>query len=134
MGKLTEPNYGILKITQNGSIDLSVTTGAFYIAKNTQNELILKKNFNWFSVSDQMPEEVVIRKPTVSIDLPVVLLENEWPNLVETNSLLAKELMERYQKNNFKIWTKPFDKIFLLQLSKKFVPKKIRQCNSNINA
>lgn len=137
LGKLTEPNYGIFKITQNGSIDLSVTTGAFYIAKNTKDELILKKNLNWFLVSDQMPEEVVIRKPIDTIDLQVVLLENEWPNLVETNSLLAKELMERYQKNNFKIWTKPFDKIFLLQLSKKFVnnegPELLKYLRKNLN-
>ncbi|MGZ3808597.1 MAG: ABC transporter substrate-binding protein, partial [Bacteriovorax sp.] len=137
LGKLTEPNYGVLKINKDGGIDLSVTTGAFFITKNTQNELILKKNQNWFLASDQMPDEVIIRKPTDAIDLQVVLLENEWPNLVETNSLLAKNLMERYQKNNFKIWTRPFDKIFLLQLSKTFVnnegPELLKYLRKNLN-
>lgn len=137
LGKLTEPNYGILKTTQDGKIDLSVTTGAFFITKNTQDELILKKNPNWFLASDQMAEIIVIRKPTDSIDLQVVLFENEWPNLVETNSLLAKDLMERYQKNNFKIWTKPFDKIFLFQLSKNFVnnegPELLKYLRENLN-
>jgi peptide/nickel transport system substrate-binding protein len=137
LGKLTEPNYGILKIRHDGSIDLSITTGAFFVVKNTQDELILKKNPNWILMSDLMPEEVVIKKPTDSTDLQTVLLENEWPNLVETNSLLSKELMERYQKNNFKIWTRPFDKIFLFQLSKNFVnnegPELLKYLRKNLN-
>ena len=137
LGKLTEPNYGILKITKNGSIDLSVTTGPFFVTKNTQDELILKKNQNWFLVSDQMPEEIVIRKPTESTDSQTVLLENEWPNLIETNSLLPKDLMERYQKNNYKVWTRPFDKIFLIQLSKNFVsnegPELLKYLRKNLN-
>lgn len=72
LGKLTEPNYGILKITQDGKIDLSVTTGAFCLIKNTQEELILKKNSNWFLASAQMPEEVVIKKPSDDTDLQTV--------------------------------------------------------------
>jgi MarR-like DNA-binding transcriptional regulator SgrR of sgrS sRNA len=137
LGKLTEPNYGILKITKDGSIDLSTTTGAFFIAKNTQDELILKKNPNWFLTSDLMPEEVIIKKPSESTDLQNVLLENEWPNLVETTSLLSKDLMDRYQKNNFKKWTRPFDKIFLFQLSKNFVknegPELLKYLRKNLN-
>jgi len=137
LGKLTEPNYGILKITQDGKIDLSVTTGAFFLTKNTQEELILKKNSNWFLASEQMPREVVIKKPSDDTDLQTVLLENEWPNLIETTSLLSKELMERYQKNNFKTWTRPFDKIFYFQLSKNFVqnegPELVKYLRKNLN-
>lgn len=64
-------------------------------------------------------------------------MENEWPNLIETTSLLSKELTERYQKNNFKTWTRPFDKIFYFQLSKNFVnnegPELIKYLRKNLN-
>ncbi len=123
LGKLTEPNFGVLKINSDGKIDLSVTTGAFFVSKNTQDELILKKNPNWFMTSNETPDEIVIRKPSDIIDLQTVLFENEWPNLVETNSLLSKSLMGKYKENGFEVWSRPLDKIFLLHLSKSFVNK-----------
>jgi MarR-like DNA-binding transcriptional regulator SgrR of sgrS sRNA len=121
LGKLTEPNFGILKIENGGHINLAVSTGPFFLASQTDKELILKKNANWFSANGSMADEVVIRKPSNDVDLQNVLIREDWPNLVEANSLLSKELMDHYKGNHFEIWTRPLDKIFLLQLSKYFV-------------
>ena len=121
LGKLTEPNYGISKVKADGKIDLGTSSGAFYLTKNTSSEIVLKKNPHWVFVRENMPEEIIIRKPQEKVDLQTVMLEEEWPNLVEVNSLLSGELLNRYKANHFEIWTRPMDKIFLLQLSKNFV-------------
>lgn len=137
LGKLTEPNYGILKITAKGEVDTSVTTGAFYLAKNTKDELVLKKNIHWHFASAEMPDEIIIRRPDSSINLPEVLLTDKWANLIEVNSLLSKELMDRYQMEKFEVWTRPLDKVFLLQLSNKSAkgdgPALIRYLNAKLN-
>lgn len=119
LGKLTEPNYGILKIKADGKPDVSITTGAFYISTGTANELTLKKNPYWYFVNGEMPDEVVIKRPDSAVDASNILLESAWPNLMEVNSLLSKDLMDRYVSENFEIWTRPLDKVFLIQLSNK---------------
>lgn len=129
LGKLTEPNYGILKVgspnnkndKNNVSIDLSVSTGAFYLAKNTKNELILERNSHWFAFSKEVPQEIVIRKPPEKMDVQRVLLEDPWPNLIETTSLVSTDTMSAYKKGGYKIWTRPLDKLLLLQVSRKLV-------------
>jgi len=137
LGKLTEPNYGVLKINSQGKIDASVTTGPFYLAKNTSEELVLKKNPHWYLANQEMPDEVVIRRPDANLNLSEVLLSDSWANLVEVNSLLTKDLMDLYRKDNFELWTRPLDKVFLIQLSNKSAkndgPALIRYLSAKLN-
>ncbi|MGE4107754.1 MAG: ABC transporter substrate-binding protein [Bacteriovoracia bacterium] len=121
LGKLTEPNFGVLKVKADGNVDLSTTTGAFYLSKDTNAELVLKRNPQWIFGNDKMPEEIIIRKPEGTLDLQKVMLEDSWANLVEVNSLIPGDLLSTYKSKKYEVWTRPLDKIFLLQLSKNFV-------------
>lgn len=121
LGKLTEPNYGVLKTKKNDEIDLTVSSGPFYVSKASVDEIILKKNANWFHSNNEMALEVIIRKPLKGSDFQKILLEDSWPNLIETSSLISSEILTKYKANNYTVWTRPLDKVFNFQLSNKFV-------------
>lgn len=118
LGKLTEPNYGVLKITDSGELDLTKTTGPFYIEKQTESGLTLKRNPNWFHANTEMPEEVVIRRPGNDFDSETILLKDSWANMIETSSMIRAENLAQYEKGHFQIWKRPLDKMGLFQLSK----------------
>jgi MarR-like DNA-binding transcriptional regulator SgrR of sgrS sRNA len=137
LGKLTEPNYGILKIGPGGMPDSSVTTGAFYLSQTTASELTLKKNPHWYLANDNMPDEVIIKRPDPAVDLSQVLLNDSWANLAEVSSLVPKELMDRYRAENFQVWTRPLDKVLLIQLSNRSAkadgPALLRYLNAKLD-
>jgi len=58
LGKLTEPNYGILSSIDARSISLSVTSGPFYLNSGTKDELVLKRNAHWSQYSSALAEQV----------------------------------------------------------------------------
>lgn len=118
LGKLTEPNYGVLRVNSEGRIDLSVSVGPFYLKKASPDELVLGANRNWKNYASEMPEEVVIRKPPAGMNPQTVLLENEWPNLSETSSLLPETTLDNYRKGRYSVWKRPFDKVTVLSLGK----------------
>ena len=118
IGKLTEPNYGVLKVTNPGEIDLNVTTGPFYIEKQDKDGLTLKRNPNWYHANTEMPEEVVIRRPGSDFDSETILLKDSWANLIETSSMIRAESLAAYQKGHFQIWKRPLDKMGVFQLGK----------------
>ncbi len=117
LGKLTEPNYGILKVKPDGTLNLAVTTGAFFLEQDSSISLILKKNPHWFLASNEMPDEVLIKKPGDSINWQTVLLSDSWVNFIETSSLTPSEIINRYRSEKFEVWTRPVDKLFMVQLS-----------------
>ncbi len=117
--KLTEPNYGILKVQPNGEINLSVSTGAFYLSSGSHEELILKRNPNWHNFSDGVAEEVIIRRPSLTMDSQSVLLNDRWPNFIETSSLLSRDLSHSYESSGYQVWRRPIDKVFLFELGKR---------------
>jgi MarR-like DNA-binding transcriptional regulator SgrR of sgrS sRNA len=118
LGKLTEPNYGVLKIKTGGELDLSQTTGAFYVEKSSAKDIILRKNKFWHSASTQVAERVEIRQPpSFDMDTQTILISDKWPNLIQTSSLLPKELLSKYKADKFEVWERPTDRIFVFQLS-----------------
>jgi len=119
LGKLTEPNYGLLKVKPNSTeLDLSVTTGAFYINKSSPNELVLNKNKYWHNTSPGVAETVIIRQPpTLNMDTQTILLNDKWPNISQASSMMSQELLAKYKENKYQIWQRPTDRIFLFQLS-----------------
>jgi MarR-like DNA-binding transcriptional regulator SgrR of sgrS sRNA len=121
LGKLTEPNYGILKIIHQHDIDLSISTGPYFLRTNHKNELVLQRNSNWHRFENEVPEKVVIRKPPNNTDPQTVLLIDSWPNLIETSSLISADMLNKYHSEKYEIWKRPLDKVFYLALGKKNV-------------
>lgn len=119
LGKLVEPNFGVLWSPNGKEIDLSVGCGPFTLASSSKAELLLKKNIHWHRASAEMPEQVVVRKPALGMDAQTVLMNDPWPNLVETSSLISAEILKRYQAEGYQIWKRPFDKIFLFELKQR---------------
>jgi ABC-type transport system substrate-binding protein len=117
LGKLTEPNYGILKITAFHGIDLSKSTGAFYILDQKVDEVTLKKNPYWFKANSEMPDRVVIRIPDASHNSETILLKDKWPNLVETSSMINADILQSYKNEHYQVWNRPYDKMGLFQIN-----------------
>jgi ABC-type transport system substrate-binding protein len=118
LGKLTEPNYGVLRLNPAGELNLSVTTGPFYISNQSESGLTLTRNAHWFKANSEMPEEVLIRRPGADFNSETILLKDSWANMIETSSMISAGTTEQYQKGNFQIWKRPFDKMGVFQLSR----------------
>lgn len=115
--KLTEPNYGVSKVSDAGELNLSVTTGPFYISKQSENEITLNRNSHWFKANAEMAEEVIIRRPSGEFSAETALLKDSWPNMIETSSMINADVTTQYENGHFQIWKRPFDKMGLFQLS-----------------
>lgn len=134
LGKLTEPNYGVLKVDGEDKISLSVTTGPFVLAQSSNAELVLKANAFWHGKQPGMPDQVVIKKPAADMDSQTVLLKDTWANLMETSSLISDQTLNRYRSEKFEIRKRPLDKFFHLQLSKRRANAEGRQLLSFLHA
>lgn len=66
--KLTEPMYGLVSIKE-GKLDLSKSTGPFFLKEKAQDRLTLAVNPNWYMFRQDMPAKVEIRRPTSDMDL-----------------------------------------------------------------
>jgi MarR-like DNA-binding transcriptional regulator SgrR of sgrS sRNA len=115
--KLTEPNFGVLRLTGSGDLNLSVTTGPFFISKQSETELTLTRNSHWFKSNTEMPETVIIRRPGTDFSPEKILLNDAWANLSETTSMINSSVMSQYETGSFHIWKRPIDKMGRFQLS-----------------
>ncbi|MBI2712762.1 MAG: hypothetical protein HYX41_07920 [Bdellovibrio sp.] len=119
---LAEPRFGILKLKENGQLDLSVTSGPFLLLpKSSEKELSLARNPRWtgqstgFSNADQ----IIIRPLPKNADSQNILLADAWPNFIETLSVSSPSLTQQYEKAGFVTWKPPLDKLFYIQLGRK---------------
>ena len=119
LGKLTEPNYGVVKIDHDGVLLLSASTGPFFVANETPAEIKLLKNKNWFSSTDDMADEVILRKFKNNMNPQLVLKDDSWANLTEASSLMDDSLLANYKQSGFAVWTRPIDKVYLMRMSKR---------------
>ncbi len=122
LGKLTEPNFGVLKINEDGGLDLSSTTGAFFLSPDSdKQQLILVRNTHWhrYDPVASAPNRVIVRRSPQGMDAQNVLFSDSWPNLIETSSLIKASLMSRYETEKYEVWKRPIDKFFYIQLGKK---------------
>jgi len=117
LGKLTEANYGILNVREDGKLDLSKTTGPFFVAHGTQNELDLKPNPYYVHGGDTLAQSIKIKRMPVGRNPQDVLLEDSWPNLIQILSLMPNATTERYHSDGYEFWKRPVDRMFFLQLS-----------------
>jgi MarR-like DNA-binding transcriptional regulator SgrR of sgrS sRNA len=117
-GKIVEPQYGISYIKPDGTVDLSVTLGAFYVATESAKEVVLKKNPLWFDFNEKVADEIVIRNPPKNFDHQRILLTDSWANLAQTYSLLPNEVRKGYENAHFSTWHHPVDRVYLFAASK----------------
>ena len=119
--KLTDPKFGIVKVLDNGQLDMSTTSGLFSVLPNSnQVQLVLVKNPNSLSQPDpSLADRIIIRKMPIDKESPTVLRVDDWPNLIESTSLYKENFMKNYQQDGFETWATPLDKLLYLQLGKR---------------
>jgi MarR-like DNA-binding transcriptional regulator SgrR of sgrS sRNA len=114
LNKLTEPMYGVLRLGNKGRLDLSVTSGPFVVVKESREEIILRANVHWFRHDNAMPEQVVIRSPKANVNQQTVILDDPWPNLIASQSLMEDSIRSRLELQHFSIWTRALDRALIL--------------------
>ncbi len=112
LGKLTEANYCVIKIDSEGKIDLSQTAGPFFVKKTDKEEIVLAANPHWHRFDSGMSKQITIRWPKDITDLHQVLLEEDWPNLIEFSSLISSDLLKAYQEKGYSLWERSIDRIY----------------------
>ena len=118
--KLTEPMYGLLSI-KNGKIDLTKSSGPYYVQSKTDHELTLKANTQWFKFRNDMPQTVVIRAPVSGADQVQQFQNDDWVNLISGSSLMKASTKKDLENSGVKFWERSLDKVFSLYPSKKFL-------------
>ncbi len=118
--KLTEPMYGVVFIKNDGSTDLTKSSGPFSLNKESKEELQLALNAHWFGKENGMAEAIIVRQPKAG---PAANQDNfsddSWPNIVASSSLMPKELEKKYQAEHFSRWNRNLDRIFFFVASPK---------------
>lgn len=112
--KLTEPMYGIIALKNDGSVDLSKSTGPFVLKSASDAEVELTVNRNWIFNRPNMPETVQIRKPPRGEELQRAFLDDTWANILSSSSLISEKINEEYKRAKFEIWNRTLDKSFFL--------------------
>jgi MarR-like DNA-binding transcriptional regulator SgrR of sgrS sRNA len=117
--KLTEPMYGVVFVREDGSIDLSKSTGAFSLTNSSEGELTLAANPHWYGHAPGMADKIIIRQE------PKARVASEeggfagdtWPNLLASTSVMSKDVASLYQREHFSIWNRNLDRVFFLSPS-----------------
>lgn len=118
--KLTEPMYSLLSIN-NGTVNLTKSSGPYYIQSKTGHELTLKANTHWFKFRNDMPQTVVIRTPVPGADQVQQFQNDDWVNLISGSSLMKASTKKDLEASGVKFWERSLDKVFSLYPSKRFL-------------
>ena len=119
--KLAEPMYGLVYVNPNGNIDLSKTSGPYYLVPSSKPELLLKANPFWISYTKAMPASIEIRKLPDSGSVIDGFAEDSWANLISDTSLIPKAAAEKFQKLGYQTWQRNLDKVVSIFPSPNFV-------------
>jgi ABC-type transport system substrate-binding protein len=137
--KLTEPMYGVVFVREDGSADLTKSTGAYLLKSESNGELMLTANPNWYGRDKNMAETIIIRQPpkTAMNSGQDCFSGDPWPNLVATTSVVSKETASLYEKEHFSVWNRNLDRVFYLAPGKRLATAEGRQLfqalNQNLN-
>ena len=133
--KLTEPMYGVLYVRDDGSVDLSKTSGSYFLRSETTEELTLAQNPYWYNHVEKMADSIIIRQPkkhNVKED-DDDFSSDPWPNLVAMSSLMTKKITDLYQSEHFSVWNRNLDRLFFLSPSQKLATSQGRQFFQALN-
>jgi len=117
--RLTEPMYGVTKAVSEDKIDLSVTTGPFFVASADENELSLRRNPHWYNYTTETAIIVTIKQGRYELDQITAESGITWPNMINSNSLLSDSLKELVESKGFRFWNRNQDRVFLMALGKR---------------
>jgi MarR-like DNA-binding transcriptional regulator SgrR of sgrS sRNA len=112
--KITEPMYGVVSVNSDGSLDLTRTTGPFFVKKADPTEVQLSGNTHWYKTQDGMAERVIIRRPRAAGNPQEAFLTDSWVNLLTSSSLAPLNLHQKFRDARFSIWNRSLDKVFFL--------------------
>ena len=112
--KLTEPMYGVLRVLPGDQIDLSVTTGPYFLSDSKPREVTLLKNHHWVHVDEGLANQITLRQPKTGQDMQTTLMTDKWPNLVASNSLMSESVISSIQQHELKVWKRSLDRSFIL--------------------
>lgn len=110
--KLTEPMYSVLAIKDDGSLDLTKSTGPYVLQSISETQIDLTVNKNWIFNRDNMPDAVHIRKPPRGEELQDIFLKDSWANLLSSSSLISQQTNEKYKQSKYQVWNRTLDKVF----------------------
>lgn len=119
--KLAKPQFGIVKIKNDGRLDLSVSTGAFTLdPSSNRSELILIRNPRWTTKSHEsrLPTRIIIRRAPRGLDMTTILQQDPWPNLIETLSIHDVDADFKYSEK-LEMWKSPLNLSLYIQLSER---------------
>lgn len=118
--KLTEPMYGLTNLS-GGKVELSKSSGPYFVAEVGAGNLTLAVNRNWYAYEEGLPELIEIKRPPTGADLVADFSQDNWANLISGSSLTRSEVMEGFFKNGYQTWQRSFDKVFSLYPSRAFL-------------
>lgn len=111
--KLTEPMYSVVAVKEDGSVDLSKSTGPYILKSATESQIELVLNKNWIFNRSNMAESVEIRRPPKGEELQDAFLKDAWANLLSSSSLISEKTNDQYKKAKYQVWHRTLDKVFL---------------------
>lgn len=111
--KLTEPMYSVVALKDDGTVDLSKSTGPYLLKSVSESQIDLAVNKNWIFNRANMPEVVQIRRPPRGEELQDAFLEDSWANLLSSSSLISEKTNDRYKQAKYQVWHRTLDKVFL---------------------
>ena len=112
--KLTEPMYGVVRVLDHDQIDLSNTSGPYYLSRDSRQETVLNQNSHWLQWDPGMARQIILRPAKSDSDMQAVLLTDPWPNLVATHSLMGESLLSQLKQRGFVFWERNLDRTFML--------------------
>jgi MarR-like DNA-binding transcriptional regulator SgrR of sgrS sRNA len=117
--KITEAMYGVLYIKDDGSVDLTKSSGPFRFVSANNDQIVLEANKRWFEYEHNMADTVIIKRPPSGEELQESFLNDKWANLMSSSSLINEELHSKYKSANYTLWNRNLDKVFFLSPSPK---------------
>lgn len=117
--KLTELQTGIVRLKSDGkTVDMSITSGAYFAESATESEVVLRENANWFGYSPAMPRVIRMRTSKGRAMTPDIFLRDPWPNLALVNSVMTSSEKKLLMNSATSLWHPMPDKLYFLGLTK----------------
>lgn len=132
--KLTEPMYGLVTAKKDKTPDLTRSSGPYSLASATKEQLVLKRNSNWFGFNSKMAPEVHLRPPSQNVNQVESFASDPWANFVVGSSIQRQATRDQFTKAGYGIWERTLDKLFAIYPSKQFVANGGDQLMKKLNA
>ena len=132
--KLTEPMYSLVTSKKDKTPDLTRSSGPYSLASASKEQLVLKRNPNWFGFNSKMAPEVHLRPPPQNVNQVENFTKDSWANFVVGSLIQRQSTRDQFAKAGYGIWERTLDKLFAIYPSKQFVTTGGDQFMKKLNA